>query len=1166
MSFVNLHQHTHYSILDGFGSPEDVILQAKANGYPAVAITDHGVLYGAIEFYKSAKKHDIKPIIGCEVYIAPGDMTERGLKNDNRYFHLTLIAENNTGYQNLMKLVSLAHLEGFYYKPRIDYALLKKHSEGLIALSGCLSGHLSKSISGEAPESPAEIIKTHLEIFGKDNYFLELQDHPLISEQITLNKALKELAQEHNLPLVATIDSHYPCKEDAEAHDILLCMQTQSDVADENRMRFTGDFSLRSLEEMQKAFEDVPEALSNTILIADRCNVKIEFDQHLLPHFSTPNGETSEDYLRTLCLAGLKVRYGEEPGEEAVKRLDFELNLVNEMGFASYFLIVWDFVRFAKDSNIVVGPGRGSAAGSIIAYCLAITELDPLKYGLLFERFLNPERIEMPDVDIDFADKRRDEVLAYVIDKYGRDNVAQIITFGTMAAKAAIRDVGRSLGYPYAEVDAISKLVPPSVLGKYAPLAESIKDDAAFKAEYNNNPRVKTVIDLAVRLEGTVRHVGTHACAVVIAEKPLVEYTPLQKATGDSDGLVTQYSMKPIGDIGLLKMDFLGLKNLTVIEDTLDILRKNRDIDIKIMEIPLDDAKTFELLQKGYTTGVFQLESGGMKRYLKQLKPTQFEDIIAMGALYRPGPMEWIPMYILGKHDPTTVQYLDPSFEVILKETYGVAVYQEQILQIAQAFAGFTLGEADILRKAVGKKIPELLQEQKKKFIDGAVKKGCVTKFAEEVFEKVIEPFAGYGFNKAHAACYGLISYQTAYLKANYPAEFMSSLMTADFGNTDRIVTEIEDCEEMGIQVLQPDINSSEAGFAPTGENNIRFGLTAIKGVGEGPVNEIIEIRNKGGLFKSLEDFARRVPSKILNKKLIEALAYAGALDSFGNREQIGQSYEEISKYAKSSQEDVDSGQTDIFGIMEEEAVVQPLVLKKIAESSKLSTLQKEKEVLGMYVSGHPLQGLGGYLKRKSNLIADLSVKNVGKRANLCGLVMGTKRIMTKGGAYMMYFQLEDMTARIDATLFPRAYQQIGNLIVEGDVVKLEGKVEARRGELQFLVDSASKVSLNTMIENSKAEGTYNPEEKIVRHVKNLTDESDADEASNIDGPFVIKVASGGDVGALEKIKVLLLENKGEQSVEIHICDKENIKRVKVPFGVNITDKLKQEINTLLAI
>lgn len=1147
-------------------------MEAKANGYPAVAITDHGVLYGAIEFYKAAKKHGIKPIIGCEVYIAPGDRFEREVKNDNRYFHLTLIAENNVGYQNLMKLVTKAHLEGFYYKPRIDYGLLKAYHEGIIALSGCLSGHLSKSILGDVKETPEEIIRTHLEIFGKENYFLELQDHPLISEQVTLNKRLKELAEEFDIPLVATIDSHYPCKDDAEAHDILLCMQTQSDVSDENRMRFTGDFSLRSFEEMQTAFADVPEALENTVKIADRCKVEIEFGQHLLPHFSTPGGESAEEYLQLLCNEGLKERYGEDSGEEAESRLAFELDLVNKMGFSAYFLIVWDFVKFAKDNGIVVGPGRGSAAGSIIAYCLKITELDPLKYGLLFERFLNPERVEMPDVDIDFADKRRDEVLEYVIQKYGRDNVAQIITFGTMAAKAAIRDVGRSLGYPYAEVDAIAKLVPPSILGKYAPLAESIKDDPAFKAEYQQNPRVKTVIDLAVRLEGTVRHVGTHACAVVISEKPLVEYTPLQKATGDNDGLVTQYSMKPIGDIGLLKMDFLGLKNLTVIEDTLVTLKENREIDIKIANIPLDDPKTFDLLQKGYTTGVFQLESSGMKRYLKELKPTQFQDIIAMGALYRPGPMEWIPMYIKGKHDPSTVQYLDAAFEGVLRETYGVAVYQEQILQIAQIFAGFTLGEADILRKAVGKKIASLLQEQKEKFIQGAVKSGRSKKFAEEVFEKVIEPFAGYGFNKAHAACYGLISYQTAYLKANYTAEFMSSLMTADFGNTDKIAIEIEDCEEMGIQVLPPDINSSAAGFAAIDNNNIRFGLTAVKGVGEGPVKEIMTIRDRGGKFQSLEDFAKRVPPKILNKKLIEALAYAGAFDVFGDREQIGQSYEEITKYAKQSQDSVDSGQTDIFGMMTDEEIhVEPLTLKKVNASSKLAVLQKEKEVLGMYVSSHPLQGLSQYLKKKVHLVGDLNKTHVGKRVKLCGLVMNTKKVLTKGGTYMMYFQLEDMTARINSTLFPRAYNQLAGFITEGSMVKLEGKVEARRGELQFLVDAAANVGLDTMIENAKKEGMYNPDEKIVRHVKSLSDEPidenvEAGAAKTAKDPFTIVIPATANVTSLEQIKALLLQSQGDNDVEIHIGGNSGLKRVKVPFGVNVTDELKQSINSILAI
>ncbi|HLG26050.1 MAG TPA: DNA polymerase III subunit alpha, partial [Candidatus Gracilibacteria bacterium] len=1046
MSFVHLHVHSHYSLLDGFGTPKDIVRAAKEQGSPAVAITDHGVMYGAVEFYKAAKEAGIKPIIGCEVYVAPQSRFEKTPGADSKPFHMTLLAISNAGYKNLMLLVTKGHLEGFYYKPRIDHGLLKAHSEGLVGLSGCLAGELARSVFESGEKRQIEIIRLYQDILGEENYFLELQDHPLIDEQKILNERLIELSRQTGAPLVATQDSHYVRREDEKAQDILLCIQTQASVHDEDRMKFEGDFSLRSPEEMKELFKHVPEAIENTVKIADRANIELEFGQNLIPMFRTPNGEPSREYLKALCEEGLMRRYGNVPSDDAKKQLEFELGIVNTMGFNDYFLIVWDFVKFAKDKGITVGPGRGSAAGSLITYCLDITELDPLKYGLIFERFLNPERISMPDIDIDFADTRRDEVLEYVREKYGRDKVAQVITFGTMAARAAVRDVGRALGYPYAEVDRIAKLVPPPVQGRHISLGVSVEKDPELRHLYQTEPRARELLDNAMKLEGTVRHAGTHASAVVMSEKPLVLYTPLQKTTGERDEIITQYSMKITDEIGLLKMDFLGLKNLTIIQKTLLIL-KHAGHDLNLGTIPMDDPKTFELLQRGDTTGVFQLESAGMRRYIRELRPTRFEDIIAMISLYRPGPMEWIPGYIKAKHNPESIRYLHASFETILKETNGVAIYQEQILQIARDFAGFSLGEADILRKAVGKKIPTLLNEQKEKFVSGALKNGHQKKFADEVFEKVIEPFAGYGFNKAHAACYAMISYRTAYLKAHYPSEFMAALLSSDHGNTDRVVLEIMECEEMGISVLPPSMNESFSNFTVVDPKTIRFGLSAIKGLGVGTIEEILKVRSSGR-FATLEDLLQRAPAKLLNKKTIEALAYSGALDEFGERKSLAASYDEMSSFAKSSQEINAQGQESLFGGMDASERQTHFNLKKTEAAGSMDKLKWEKAYLGLYVSGHPLRGLRKYLSKKVNLIDSLGKKDIGKRVTLGGLLTRMKKVFTKGGSYMLYGELEDPTGRIEIVVFPKTYSQYQQYFQEDVILIMEGRLDLRSGSL----------------------------------------------------------------------------------------------------------------------
>lgn len=1198
MSYVNLHCHSHYSLLDGLGSPKKIIDRVKELGMNAAALTDHGNMYGVIEFYKEALEAGIKPIIGCEIYVAKRTRFDKTPQVDTRPYHLTLLAKDFQGYQNLMEIVTKANLEGFYYKPRADYGLLKAHREGLIALSGCLQGHLPRAILSNNQDEIEEIIKTHLEIFGPENYFLEVQDHAYSEDQTTVNEAIIDLSKKHRIGLAATNDSHYPRRADAEAHEVLLCIQTQTTINDENRMRYIGDFSIREGTDMKETFKKMPDAIENTLKIAEMCNLKIEFGQNLIPKFKTPQNEKPDVYLKQLCYEGLAKKFKKEDIKDIQKeykdRLDYELEVVNNIEFANYFLIVHDFVKYAKDNNIVVGPGRGSAAGSIIAYSLDITELDPIFHGLFFERFLNPERVSMPDIDIDFADNRRQEILDYVINKYGRENVSQIITFGTMTAKAVVRDVGRALGVPYPEVDRLAKLIPPPVLGKHAPLEKSIQDDPDFNNEYTSNPTVKKILDFAVQLEGTVRHAGTHACAVVIAEEPLINYTPLQRAVGEEDkNIITQYSMKPLEDIGLLKMDFLGLKNLTIIEETKKLAKimKNADVDLNSLE--LTDKKTFELLQKADTTGVFQLESAGMRRHLKDLKPTKFEDIVAMGALYRPGPMEWIPDYIKGKHHPEKVHYLHPSFKNILSETYGVAVYQEQILQIARDFAGFTLGEADILRKAVGKKIPKLLAEQNEKFVKGAVKEGQKERFAEEVFEKVILPFAGYGFNKAHASCYGLIAYHTAYLKAHYPTEFMAALLRSDYGDTDRIVLEINECEEMEISVLPPSVNESFENFTVIDDKIIRFGLTAIKGVGEGSVKAIIEARNKGGKFKDIEDFAKRVPYETLNKKLIESFAYSGAMDEFGDRKQIAEGFEEISKFAKYLQASEERGQTDIFGALLESGIdeKQTFNLPEVEKSSFIEQLKWEKQYLGMYVSRHPFSGLTKYLKKKVNLIGELEKKQLSKMVKIAGLVVSIKKILTKSGGYMMTFILEDPTGKIEVSLFPSKYHQLAPLITEDQAVVLEGKFEARRGSYQVICENLKKVSIETMIEKAKESKIYDAKEKFSRHIPfiseilNTAPDEEAikdfdisgvaiekgevygkpgENSSEPDNPYIINIPKDSNKKLLSQVKELLMQNKGETEVVIRLISDGKTKKMKVPFGVDINSAFEKKLGEIL--
>lgn len=1182
MTFVHLNTHSHYSMLDALGSPKEIIKKAKEFGYEAVGLTDNGYLYGAVEFYKAAKEAGIKPIIGCEFYITKSSRFEKTPDEENKTFRITILAKNNIGYKNLLQLNTLGALEGYFEHPRIDLEILKKYSEGLIVLSGSKDSELAAHLLNKDANKAEELAKVYKEIF-KDDYYLEIQRHPRIAEYKETEDQIISLSEKLGIEIVATHSPHYINSDDAGPHDILVCIGRQTNLLDENRYKYEGDFSFKSPEDMASMFSDLPHAIDSSAKIAEKCNIDIEFHQDLIPKFKTPNGESSKKYLRILCEEGLKELYPKEKQAAAQKQLDYELDIVDKMGFNDYFLIVWDFIYYAKNKGIAVGPGRGSAAGAIIAYTLKITELDPIEHGLVFERFLNPDRISMPDIDIDFADHRRHEVLEYTIDKYGKDCVSQVITYGTMSAKAAVRDIGRGMGYPYSEVDKISKAVPAPVLGKHIPLNISTKKDPNLSKIYKTDTRAKALLDNAIKIEGTVRHAGTHACAVIIADRPLVNFTPLQGATDGSNGIVTQYSMKVLEEIGLLKMDFLGLKNLTIIEKALDLIKDRTGETIEINKISLEDVKTFDLLQKGNTTGVFQLESAGMRRYIKELKPTRFEDIVAMISLYRPGPMEWIPAYIEGKHNPKTISYLDPSFESILKETNGIAIYQEQILLIARHFAGFSLGQADILRRAVGKKDPKALAEQKDKFIQGSVKCGHTEKHARTIFEKVIEPFAGYGFNKAHAACYAMISYRTSYLKAHYPTELMAALLTSDSDNTDKIVTEMADCEQMGIQVLPPSINESILSFSVEEEGKIRFGLAAIKGLGAGAIQVIIDERNKNGKYKSLEDIINRLPTKLINKKTIECLAYSGALDEFGDRNTIGENHEILSAYARNI-EKYNSGnedQTDLFGMFDKEANEELKQKIKLVQKTPLKLMEKlklEKQYLGVYVSSTPLKGLSRYLRGKGKPICDFTEKDLEKTHVVAGILTSIRTIITKSGSAMAYAELEDPTGKLALVIFPKIFAEIKFKIQEDQIFVVEGRLSLRRGELQMAVYSMKGMSLESMVENAKRSGMYDPDEVIIKRPPNISIEKlsakEGEEKqistkafkhiSITDNEIVIKIPVDTPQSILSNLKKILSETSGDKRIEMRIPQGKQVQTIKTNMTIGNDEKIFQKIEKLL--
>lgn len=1122
-TFVHLHVHTEYSLLDGASRIGDLTKRAKELGMPAIAITDHGSMYGVIDFYKSALQVGIKPIIGCEVYLAPGSRFDRTGAKGETYYHLILLAETNEGYRNLIQMVSLAYSEGFYYKPRVDKELLQKHSKGIICLSACIAGDIPSAIIKDNNERAEELVKEYIDIFGKDHFFIEIQDHG-IPEEKKANRVLVELARKYEIGLVATNDLHYINQSDSEFHDILLCIQMGKTVDEENRMKFANDqFYLKTPAEMKALFSAYDGAISNTVKIAERCNVDFTFGKLHLPVFPLPEGVADDVYLRQICEEQLPKRYAEIT-DEIRQRLDYELGVIHKMGYESYFLIVWDFIKYAREQKIAVGPGRGSAAGSIVAYLLAITDIDPLKYDLLFERFLNPERVTMPDIDIDFCYVKREKVIEYVTERYGKDHVAQIITFGTMAAKAAIRDVGRALNMTYGEVDRVAKMIPAE-LG--ITIEKALKQNAELQTAYQEEPAVKKLVNLARDVEGLPRHASTHAAGVVISRDPVTSYVPVQTT---SDGLVvTQFDKDRVEELGLLKMDFLGLRTLTVIGDALELIKDNRGVDVDLETIDLNDKKAADMLSAGDTGGVFQMESAGMTTLVKDLKPEGFADIIPLVALYRPGPLGsgMVTDFINGRHGRKEVTYLHPLLEPILKETFGVILYQEQVMQIVRVLAGFTLGQADLLRRAMGKKKHSILEAQKENFLNGAKQRGIDEKLARTIFDLLLH-FADYGFNKSHSAAYALVAYHTAYLKAHYPQEFMAAMLSSVMGTNDKIGFYIEQCRHMGISVLPPDINASKASFS-VDKNAIRFGLAAVKNVGDTALVKLVEARKNGGKFTSLVDFCTRVDMRVVNKRVIESLIKCGAFDSLGaKRSQLIKVLDRAVETAASKQRDALSGQIGLFG-MDDMQDVDELQLPEIEEFPKDQILALEKEITGFFITGHPLD------KYRDKMDAFVPIESLlsgtvadGKMVKLAGLILTAKRITTKKGDTMCFLDLEDFTNRIEVVVFPKVFYQSIHALTPDLPVVVNGRVNVTDDGVKILAEQVGPID------------DYQPEVRI-------RIQKEQENAENFD-----------------KLKEIFTRHHGNSTVFLHLVDSRKVIKTENKFWIQPSKSVLDEIEQLL--
>ena len=1059
VDFVHLHVHSEYSLLDGMSRIKDLPVRAKELGMKAIALTDHGVMYGAVDFYKECKKNDIKPIIGCEVYVAPHSRFDKEAGRDNGYNHLILLAKNKTGYQNLSKLVSLSFVEGFYYKPRIDLEILEKYSEGLICLSACLAGSLSQAIIQGNMEKAEEIALWHKRVF-KDDYYIEIQ-HNGLRQQIMINQKLIQLARKLDIPLVATNDAHYLKKEDSYFHEVLLCIQTGKRMSDEDRMRFeTQEFYIKSPEEMADYFSEFPDAIENTVKIAEKCNYDFEFGVTKLPNYDVPEEyATHLDYFKDLCYKGIKNRYGEKPAEEVMSRLEYEISVIDKMGYVDYFLIVWDYINYAKSVGIPVGPGRGSGAGSIAAYAIGITDIDPLKYGLLFERFLNPERVSMPDFDVDFCYERRGEVIEYVERKYGKDHVSQIITFGTMAARMVIRDVGRVLDYPYSETDKLAKMIPMEV---HITIPKALEQNREFKELYESNPSVKQLIDIAIKLEGLPRQASTHACGIVITKDPVDTYVPLYVNDGN---ISTQYTMNLLEELGLLKMDFLGLRTLTVISDTEKLVKQNRGIDVEY-DKEMNDPKVYKLWANGESIGIFQFESQGMTNFMKELKPDCLEDIIAGVSLYRPGPMDQIPRYIKGKQNPGHNVYTHPALEPILNVTYGCMVYQEQVMQIVRELAGYSLGRADLVRRAMGKKKLDVMAKEREYFINGQVDEngnvlvpGCVRngidkESANKIFDEMAE-FAKYAFNKSHAAAYSVVSYRTAYLKTYYPAEFMAATLNSFLGNLDKVPIYIYECKRLNIEILKPDINKSFTKFTVQ-DKKIRFGLGSIKNVGISAIETVISERERNGEFESFTDFCERIQSGTVNRKCIECLIKAGCFDEMNQtRATLLASYERILDTINNQGRNSMANQVTMFDLVQPEETVkyQYTVLKELDERELLA---QEKEMIGIYISGHPLEKIKEAIQRQTNInsiqIKDLNGENAGnfkdgQNVKYAGTITSVKKKYTKRNTIMAFVTVEDLYGSAEIVVFDSVFSRCDNILVEENIVIVEGRLSIKEDE-----------------------------------------------------------------------------------------------------------------------
>ena len=1147
-NFVHLHVHTEYSLLDGAGRVEKLVARAKELGMESIAVTDHGVMYGVVEFYKQAKKYGIKPLIGCEVYVAARTMYDRDPKLDGSQYHLVLLAKNEEGYNNLIKLVSIGFTEGFYYKPRVDMEVLRKYSKGLIALSACLAGAIPSHIIDGNYEAAKRAALSYNEVFGQGNFYLELQDHG-IKEQSLVNQEVVRLSRETGIPLIATNDVHYVDKEDAAAQDILLCIQTGKNILEEDRLKFQGqEFYLKTSEEMYELFKYVPDAIENTAKIAEMCSLEFNFGQVHLPAFDVPEGYTSDTYIRKLCYDGLAKRYTELT-DELKDRAEYELSVITRMGYADYYLIVWDYVKFARDNGIMVGPGRGSGAGSLVAYCLGITNIDPIKYNLIFERFLNPERISMPDFDVDFCYERRQEVIDYVVSKYGKDRVAQIITFGTMAARAAIRDVGRALNIPYAQVDMIAKKIPFEI---GMTIDKALESNPELKELYYGDETARQLIDMSKAVEGMPRHSSTHAAGVVISRKAVTEYVPLQM---NEDVITTQFTMGTLEELGLLKMDFLGLRTLTVIRDTLELI-KAKGIEAPDMDsIDYDDANVYKMISQGETYGVFQLESGGMTQCFKELKPSCLEDIIAGISLYRPGAMDQIPKYIRNKHNPENIRYMHPALEHILDVTYGCIVYQEQVMQIVRDLGGYSMGRSDLVRRAMGKKKADVMAKERENFINGIVDeagnvvvKGCVRNgipadTAADIFDEVAK-FAGYGFNKSHAAAYAIIAYQTAWLKYYYPVEFSAALITSVMGNSKKVAEYIQHCKSKGIEVLPPDVNESSVSFTVK-ENKIRFGLAAVKNVGINAVLSIIKARQEKGRFDGLYDFLQKMDYSIINKRTVESLIKCGAFDSFGvYRSRMLAVYEKLMESIQGQKKNNVEGQISLFDTIDDSEDIIGNIYPEINEYPKRNMLSMEKEMLGLYISGHPLEEYKSELQASVTITtAELTPDNEedaqdiernseldGKRVTMGGIIVSVKQKTTKTNNMMAFVELEDLYGTLEIIVFPKIYERVKSLLVQDTIVLVEGRISQKEEEAAKIICDA------------------------VKPLKKYAGKK-----------LYIRINTDLQPEIVEQLKKVLIEYKGEQPVIlVNEANKDNgkgrVMKADRSIWVDINDKLLNEL------